>query len=265
MNNPKVISFSSGKGGVGKTSLVANLGKLWSKTGKKTLLIDGDWALGKLSMTLGVRPQWTVDSVVNESITIHQAVEPVAENLFLLASPSGVMGFEELTESHRNHIFFEIEHLVNDYDLVLFDHSSGIHWSVLQFAAASHEQVIVTTPEPTSYTDAYAIMKILSKRFSVKEFSLLVTMSQNRAETEKIIAQFANVVRMHLGVRIRVLDIFPWEPNVSASIRSQKLFVDSYPIHGFTHQLVKVREALDDHVSNASGGLNFAYTGESAR
>src|SRR5690606_18909974 len=144
----KVISFSSGKGGVGKTSLVANLGCLYAAQGKKTLLIDGDWSLGKLSIALGIRPQHTIDRVLKGEVTLFEAMEKVRDRLSLLAAPSGKVGFEELDEATRNGLFYQLDQLANLHDVVLLDHSSGIHWGVLQFAAASHQHVIVTTAEP---------------------------------------------------------------------------------------------------------------------
>jgi flagellar biosynthesis protein FlhG len=258
----RVISFASGKGGVGKTSLVANLGSLWADRGCRTLLIDGDWSLGKLGITLGVRPQWTIESVIDEEMPIRKVVQPVGNNLSFLASPTGVMGLEELSEGVRNQLFFELESLIPDYDRVLFDHSSGIHWGVLQFAAASHEHVIVTTPEPTSYTDAYAIMKILSRRFGVRNFWLLVTMSHNYPESERIIDRFTEVTRSHLDVSVKLLDILEWEPLVSASIRNQKPFVDTYPAHKLTGQFSRILDQIEKSPISHSHGLNFFYPGE---
>jgi flagellar biosynthesis protein FlhG len=255
----KVISFSSGKGGVGKTTMVANLGHLWAKRQKKILLIDGDWNLGKLSICLGARPVWTVDQVISGQIDLARAIHPISENISLLASPSGIVGFEELTEGVRNQLYFEIDSLVHDFDLVLFDHSSGVNWGVLQFAAAAHEHVIITTSEPTSYTDAYAIMKILSKRFGVREFQLLVTMSPRVPETESTIFRFSEVVRHHLNVRVNLLDIFPWEPKLAESIRRQRAFVELFPESDLSLRLERVCEKIEQSDSKISHGLRFFY------
>jgi flagellar biosynthesis protein FlhG len=255
----KVISFSSGKGGVGKTTLVANLGQLWASRGKKVLLIDGDWNLGKLSICLGARPKWTVDQVIGGQIELSRAIHPVNENLSLLASPTGLLGFEELTDSIRNQLFFEIDSLSNDYDLVLFDHSSGVAKSVLEFAAASHQHVIVTTSEPTSYTDAYAIMKILSKRFSIREFWLLVTMSPTSTDTFDVIGRFSELTRHNLDIRIHLLDVFPWESGLSESVRRQKPYVTAFPKSELSQKFNRVCEKLDQSQAEISHGLRFFY------
>ncbi len=253
----RVISFASGKGGVGKTSLVTNLGCLYAAAGRRVLLIDGDWSLGKLSITLGVKPQATIDKVLKGEVSLLDAIEPVRERLSLIASPSGRIGFEELDEATRNGLFYQLDQLSNLHDLILLDHSSGIHFGVLQFAAAAHQHVIVTTGEPTSYTDAYAIMKLLSKRFGVRRFGLLVTMSENQPETEKVIARFRDVTENNLGVRVGLVDIIPWEQKMAEAIRYQQPFVERYPTHELTRRFRRVTQELERMPLDVSSGLKF--------
>ncbi|MFM8315596.1 MAG: AAA family ATPase [Deltaproteobacteria bacterium] len=256
----KVISFSSGKGGVGKTSLVANMGVLWAREGKKVLLVDGDWSLGKMALTLGVKPKWAVNDVLEGKTTMREAVQGVSEHLSLLASPSGVTGFEELSEEHRNQLFYELDSLQEDYDLILMDHSSGLHWGVIQFAAAAHQHVIVTTAEPTSYMDAYAIMKILSQRFRVRNFQLIVTMSQNLSETQKIIERFVDITQSHLEVKVTEVGHFLFEPKLALSLRQQKPFVSLYPEMGFVRDLSKVCKTLETTQNGTGSGLRFYFS-----
>jgi flagellar biosynthesis protein FlhG len=254
----RVISVSSGKGGVGKTTLVSNLGSLWSKH-QRTLLIDGDWSLGKLGIALGVRPRWTVEEVLAGKISLQEAIVQINPQLSLLASPSGSLGFEEMSEETRRQLFFEMEGLGSEYDRILLDHSSGANFNVLEFAAACHQHIVVTTPEPTSYTDAYAIMKLLSKRFGIRHFWLLVTFSQDRAETETIISRFSEVVLNHLEVRLTLLDIFPWEPGLGESIRRQQAFVSLHPSSPISLQFERIVKRLDRSEVEVSHGLRFFY------
>lgn len=258
----RVISFASGKGGVGKTTLTANVGIVLAAHGHRTLLIDGDWTLGKLGILFGVRPRWTVEKALSGEIPLGESIAPVRENLGLLASPTGVVGLEELTEAARQQLFFEIESLRDRFDYLLLDHSSGVHWGVLPFAAAAHEHVIVTSPEPTSFADAYAIMKILSKRFAVRDFALVVTMSTVPAETERIIGKFLEHTRTQLDVRVERLETFAWEPRVAASIRRQKPIVEQNPSCEFSLRLMNLAQKLVSRDKSVSHGLNFFYDGE---
>jgi len=255
--NTKVVSFSSGKGGVGKTSLAVNLGSLLAARGKNVLLIDGDWSLGKLGIALGIRPQWTIESVLSEKITLREAVLPVTEHLSLLASPSGLVGFEELCEGARHQLYFEMSSLKGHYDYILLDHGSGVHPGVLDFAAASHHQIVVTTPEPTSYTDAYAIMKILSKKYAVRNFALVVTMAPVGDETEMVVARFCDVARSHLDIRVTLLETFPWEPKLAEAFRKQKAFVNLWPGSPFTAKLGKLADRIGSLPPSLSSGMQF--------
>ncbi len=254
----KVVSFSSGKGGVGKTSLVANMGRLLAKSGQRVLLVDGDWTLGKLRITLGVKAQWTIDQVLSGEIELENAITPVSENLFLLASPNGATDFNELTEVQRTQLFFEMEGLEDKFDWILLDHSSGIGQDVLHFAAAAHEHLILTTSEPTSYTDAYAIMKVLSKRFSITEFKLVVTMSHNLVESWGIIDRFADVARSKLGVKIKVVDVLDFDKRVSECLRQGDLFVNKYPESVLAQKLEKAIYTLCKGTQKQNG-LRFFY------
>lgn len=255
----RVISFSSGKGGVGKTTLVANLGTCYARQGKRTLLMDGDWALGKLGITLGVRPQWTIQSVLREGMSIEKAVHRLDDSLHLMSSPSGLIGFEELSESERNHLYFEIEALCGSYDLILFDHASGLNWNVLQFAAAAHHQVIVTTPEPTAMTDAYAIMKILSKRFRVEEFLLVVTMAAQGENTKTVIGNFIEHACRQLQIQVSLVEVFSFDSQFGEAVRRQKPFLDLFPQSVAAEKFRKLGEKLERKALVYSSGLEFFY------
>jgi flagellar biosynthesis protein FlhG len=253
-----VISFCSGKGGVGKTTLVANLGCLIAQNHRKTLLIDGDWNLGKLNISLGAKSFATWDGILSKSYSLKEAIQQLDDNLFFIASPSGKLGLEEMTPDLRSQIFFELEGVIKDYDHILFDHSSGINLSVLDFAAASQQHVIVTTPEPTSYTDAYAIMKLLSRKYAVKEFLLLVMMSREQMQTQGVMDRFLSVVYQQLNVKVNLMGIIPWDARFSEAIFKRNAFVNMFPSDPLTYQLRKISEAILEQDVQIKTGLQFS-------
>lgn len=252
-----VISFSSGKGGVGKTTLSTNLAALSARLGKKTLIIDGDWNLGKVALAYGTPPIATIEDVLSGRTTARDALMAVRPNLKLLAAPSGAIGMEELDARSRAQLFYELESLTPDFDSVFLDHSSGVQLGVLEFVAASREHVIVTTPEPASYTDAYAIMKLLSKRFAVRDFRLLVTMAHDDVQTVQAMSRFVDTVRGMLNVRVRMLDVVRWDSNLGNAAFPGKVFVESFPTHRLTAQFEKILQKLESSPSARSNGLSF--------
>ena len=240
--------------------MVHNLGVLWARSGKKTLLVDGDWALGKLGLAYNLRPQWTIQSVLQGEKLLAEAILPVNDHLDLLAAPSGVLGFEELTETQRNQLFFELDALGSHaYDRILIDHSSGIHWGVLQFAAAAHQHVVVTTPEPTSYMDAYAIMKLLSRRFVIREFWVLGALCTRMRDAERTFQKFLNTTRSHLDIRVHLLDLIPWDARLMTSMQVQKPFVDLFRCDPIAEKFERVRTRLDQSQPKRFHGLQYFF------
>ncbi len=255
----KLISFSSGKGGVGKTTLVTNLGFLYAKSGRKTLIIDGDWHLGKVAIMLGVKPTLTIDKIFSSSVSITEIVCEVFPKLSILPAPTGQLNFNELSEEKRNELYFEFENLNGMFDIALFDHASGVSENVLQFAAASHQHVVITTTEPTSYTDAYAIIKLLSLKYGIRKFSLIVTQSNNILEAERVVSRFSELVFSKLNVSLNLLEIIPWDSCISDSIKRKRPFVLDNSCGSTAYKLHKVIEKLDKDNAHVNNGLRLFH------
>jgi len=258
MRRTQVISFSSGKGGVGKSALVVNLAHCLARRGKRVLAVDGDWALGKLGILFGVRPLHTVVDVLRGKVALTGAITPVTRNLDLLAAPSGNPEMVELGEAVRNRLFYELDSLDDGYDFLLMDHGSGAHWDALQFVAAAHQHIVMTTTEPTSYTDAYAIMKLLSTRYALREFHLLVTQSRDRARTQAVGARLHDLAASRLGVRVRHLEACPWDSRVSESIIRRRAFVDLFPDSELASVMGRLAGGLGIEI-RPSGKLSFFF------
>ncbi len=253
----KVVSFSSGKGGVGKTTLTANVGYALSRRGNRVLLIDADWTLGKLGLLFGARPECTIERVLSGERTLLSAIHPLSPRLGLIGSPSGFQGLEELTEAQRHQLFFEIDALGEDYDFVLLDHSSGINWGVLPFAAAAHLQLIVATPEPTSLTDAYAIMKVLWSRFRVRDFDLVLAQANDPKMGTQTGERFIAMAEKHLPISVHLREVIGWEPLISDSICRQRPFIETHPTSEFSKAVGRIANLMEQKSGVVNHGLRF--------
>lgn len=256
MKFPLVISFASGKGGVGKSTVVSNLGCTLSRE-YKTLLIDADWFLGKLSFLFGKKPTWTLEHVLNGEVPIEKAVSKINENLFLLSSPSGLLSFNNIQSAERVLLFYELEKLMQSFDIVCLDHSSGIDDHILPFVAASHHHCILTTSEPASFADSYAIIKLLSKKFAVKTFQLVVSQVTHLASETERVRLFLNFTQKELLVKVNDLAFLPFEKELRASAYRQIPLVEEKKYHPFSQSILEMTRKLIHLTPHQSAGLFY--------
>ena len=170
----RIIAITSGKGGVGKTNIVANLGYALCKAGNRVLIFDADLGLGNLDVLLGLTPHYNLSHVLEGKMKLPDIVVNGPGRLRILPASSGIQALTALTHGQRMNIFNELKLLLSDYDIVLVDTAAGISSNVLFFNASANEIMVVVTPEPTSITDAYALMKILAVKYQEKHFRLVV-------------------------------------------------------------------------------------------
>jgi len=176
----RVIAITSGKGGVGKTNIVANLGYALCKAGKRVLIFDADLGLGNLDVLLGLTPRYNLSHVLEGQKRLSDIVISGPGQLKILPASSGIQELTRLTHSQKMNLYTDLNVLLADYDIVLIDTAAGISSNVLYFNASANEIMVVVTPEPTSITDAYALMKILSVKYQEKHFRLLVNLAKKR-------------------------------------------------------------------------------------
>jgi flagellar biosynthesis protein FlhG len=166
----RVIAITSGKGGVGKTNIVANMGYTLCKAGKRVLIFDADLGLGNMDVLLGLTPQYNLSHVIKGQKRLSEIIVNGPGQLKILPASSGIQELTKLTHSQKVDLFNELNLLLSDYDIVLIDTAAGISSNVLYFNASASEIMVVVTPEPTSITDAYALMKVLSVKYNEKHF-----------------------------------------------------------------------------------------------
>ncbi|MBW2708821.1 MAG: AAA family ATPase, partial [Deltaproteobacteria bacterium] len=156
----RVIAVTSGKGGVGKSNIVANLGFVISRLGKKVLILDADLGLGNLDVLLGLAPKYNLSHVITGAKTISEIVIEGPGKVKILPAPSGIQELSDLTDEQELRMFTALDSLIDSVDYFLIDTGAGISSNVMRFNSSAPEIIVVVSPEPTSITDAYALMKV---------------------------------------------------------------------------------------------------------
>ena len=260
-NVRRIISISSGKGGVGKTNVVANFGYAMCKMGKKVLIVDADFGLGNIDVLLGITPKYNLLHVITGKMNICEIITEGPGKMVILPASSGIDELTNLDKSQRYKILCELEELSNKFDVVLIDTAAGISKNVTYFSAVSQETVVVVSPEPTSITDAYALMKVLSLKYGHKYFKLLVNMVETIKEGERVYNQLKMVSDRFLEISMKYIGSVKSDLNVVKSVKAQKLFTQIYPETASSKCIEKISKNLMKNIPEkySEGGKNFLW------
>lgn len=232
-NVARVITVTSGKGGVGKTSISVNLAVQLSQLGKRAVILDADFGLANVEIMLGIRPQYNLADLMYRGKTLREIITEGPYNIGFISGGSGIEELANLTRVQLDDLRKMLYELDDLADVIIVDTGAGISDSVLEFVAASSEVILVTTPEPTSITDAYALLKTLSKRslFSIED--TIIKMVPNRvgshAEGKELYNKLSTVVQNFLQLNIEFLGAIPNDINVSHAVIKQKPVSLAYP------------------------------------
>lgn len=240
----RVIAITSGKGGVGKTNIVANLGYALCKAGKKVLIFDADLGLGNLDVLLGLTPRYNLSHVIEGKKQLSEIIVSGPGNLKILPASSGVQELTKLTSSQKMTVFNDLHTLLSNYDIVLIDTAAGISSNVLYFNASANEIMVVVTPEPTSITDAYALIKILSVKYQEKHFRLLVNLAKNKREADDVSRQLCLVANRFLDVSIEYFGSVLIDDNVKIGVRKQKIVSEIAPMTQASRNIAELAHKL---------------------
>jgi len=198
-NGPRVIAVSSGKGGVGKTNIVGNLAVWFQRKGRKVLILDADLGLANIDIIYGLHPLHSIDEVLKGKKDLSQIIIKGPEGVSLIPASSGIQELAHLTDGQKISLLSEFDSLNDRFDILLIDTGAGISSNVIYFNLAADEKIIVVTPEPTSITDAYALMKIMFQQHGTKGFSLLLNMVENEVEAKSVYSNLSRVLGRFMG------------------------------------------------------------------
>ena len=225
----RVIAITSGKGGVGKTNIVANLGHTLSSLGKKVLILDADWGLGNLDVLLGLAPKYNLSHVIAGEKSIPEVIVNGPGDMKILPASSGIQELTSLTFDQKVRVLTQLDLLVDSVDILLIDTAAGISTNVMDFNVTAQEIMVVVSPEPTSLTDAYALMKVLSVKYGAKNCKLLVNQAGSVQEALDIYRQLDMVVKKFLDISTEYVGCVLYDDKVRQGVRRQKIVTETYP------------------------------------
>ena len=226
----RVISVTSGKGGVGKTSVVANLAQAFQKMERRVLILDADLGLANMDIMLGLNPRYTINHVLKGEKKIEEIIVSAPGGFKLLPAASGIQELTDLDSSQRLFLLNELDSLHDQFDIILIVTGAGVSSNVMYFNFDAMERVVIVTNEPTSLTDAYALIKILTGKYHQKRFKVLVNSAQNADEAGRIYRNLSLVADRYLGsLSLDYLGWIPYDKNVLKAVRKQKIVLMLHP------------------------------------
>jgi flagellar biosynthesis protein FlhG len=224
----KIITVTSGKGGVGKSNFVVNLAISLQNKGKKVLIFDADLGMGNDDVLMGLYPKNNIFDIIYSDLEIKDIIIEGTNGVGLIPAGSALSKVQELKESEKK-MFLEKLDTLDEYDYILMDTGAGVNKDVLSFIAASEELIIITTPEPTSLTDGYSLIKA-TDHFKLKtKAKIIVNKAFTKEEGEETYNKFDRTVKRFLNIDIEYLGCILEDRKLVQSVRQQKPFIVLYP------------------------------------
>ena len=224
----RILVITSGKGGVGKTSLSVSLAIALAQDGKSVTMIDADLGLANINVILGIIPKYNLYHVIKGKKKLSDIIIEVPEGIKIIAGASGFHQLANLDAKQREDFRGSISELAND-DYLIIDTGAGISQNVLSFILAADEIIVVTTPEPTAITDAYGIIKTIASHNNEKQIKLIVNRAQSVTEGQRVAQRVINIAGQFLNVKVENLGFVYEDAYVPKSVRNQKPFIVGYP------------------------------------
>jgi flagellar biosynthesis protein FlhG len=251
----RVLAITSGKGGVGKTNVVAGLALSLAQLGQRVVVMDADFGLANLDILLGLSPKHTLEHVLRGEKVLEEILLDGPMGIRIIPASSGIQELTRLDTMSELRLVQGLQRVAETADWLLIDTAAGIHDSVLKLLMAAQEVILVTTPEPTSLVDAYAMVKVLHLREAAKPVWLLVNNGQNPDEAQETVDQLQAATERFLGKQLKVLGMIPNDPHILQAVRQQRGVVDLFPRSAATRAFQALARQLLGQVSLQPDGF----------
>ncbi|MBQ9405529.1 MAG: MinD/ParA family protein [Desulfovibrio sp.] len=222
---PMVFSVTSGKGGVGKTNISVNLAVILTQLGKQVVLLDADLGLANVDVILGLTPQKNIFHLFHEGASLNDILFPTPYGFSILPASSGMSEMLALSTGQKLELLEAVDEMEDNLDYLIVDTGAGISDNVLYFNMAAQERLVVLTPEPTSLTDAYALIKVLKTNHGVERFKICINMAPDLKTAKAMFLRLYQACDHFLsGVSLELVGVVPKDTNVRKAVVQQQPF-----------------------------------------
>lgn len=225
----KILAVTSGKGGVGKTNIVANLAVSLSDMGQKVVVLDADFGLANIDVMLGLNPRFHLGHVLFGNKSLAEIMVEGPNGIQIIPASSGLQRLADLSTAQRKHLVDCFADLDCGTDYFIIDTAAGISSNVMHFLLSAQEVIVVSAPEPTAIVDAYAVVKILLSEKPDKIIHILINSVDDEEEAREVFRQINSVVTRFLDRELNYLGHIDNDPHVTQAIRNQVLVTHSFP------------------------------------
>ncbi len=232
MNNStpvRVIAITSGKGGAGKTNLSVNLGIALAQTGQRVAILDADMGLANVDILIGVYPKFNLSHVLSGEKTLADIMMEGPSGIRIIPGASGIQKMAELSSTEQAAMIHAFSEIDQELDVLIVDTAAGISASVVNFARACQEIVVVVCDEPTSLTDAYAFIKLLNRDYKLTDFHVVCNMVKTAEQGQALFQKLIKVTDHYLDVTLRFVGSVPYDENLRKSVQKQSPVVAAFP------------------------------------
>jgi len=258
----RVIAITSGKGGVGKTNIAANLAYALAVMNRKVLVMDADMGLANIDLVFGLTPKYNLYHLLKGEKSLKDVIVRGPGGIAVLPAASGIAEMAELSRGHKLALLDELNALEERPDFMLVDTAAGIAGNVTYFNQAAKEIFVITTPEPASMTDAYALMKILFQTYARKRFRLIINMVKNHGEAMEVFQRLRHAMDHFLSLQIELLGYVLYDEKFKEVIKRQKALTELYPLSPASKCLYGIAEKVCGETPESVESGRLVFFGE---